>query len=89
MADPAGKLWAKPIKINADGIKAAVATYFRYTCQHPIIAFEAPGAGGVADVLVVTRSRRLIEIEVKVSLSDLRRDVKKSKHRYYQKDRNH
>ena len=87
MADPTGKLWAKPITISADGIKAAVAVYYRYRCQHPIIAFEAPGAGGTADVLVVTKSRRLIEVEVKVSLSDLRRDVKKSKHWWLQRGR--
>lgn len=73
--------------INSGEIKVAVATHYRYQEQCPIIAFEASDCmcmwgGGQADILVVTRDRYLIQIEVKVSISDLRKD-KHKKHHYH------
>lgn len=69
-------------------IKSTVAGYFRYKGQCPIVAFEASdklrwSTGEPADVLVISESRMLYEIEVKVSLSDLKHDVLKSKHRWF------
>jgi len=66
-------------------MKAMVAGYFRYKKQCPIIAFEGSNrlrwaTGEPADILIVTESRMLYEVEVKVSLSDLKSDRHKSKH---------
>ena len=71
--------------LTALEIKAMVAGYFRYKKQCPVVAFEASNKlkwadGELADILVVSESRMLYEIEVKVSLSDLRGDRKKRKH---------
>jgi len=72
--------------MTSDYIKMCVAEYFRYTRQCPIISFERsviPYASHNPDILVVSKDRRLIEIEVKISLSDFRADAKKRiwKHR--------
>ncbi len=69
-------------------IKASVAAHFRYDRQNPLIAFEASDGlsawgGEPADVLVVNERRFLIEIEVKVSIQDLKRDQKKRKHQFF------
>jgi len=74
--------------MNANEVKAMVAGYFRYKKQCPIIAFEASNRlktfeGVPADLLVVTESRMLYEIEVKVSISDLKHDFKKRKHQSF------
>lgn len=74
--------------LNAEEIKAAVASHFRYEKQAALIAFEAADGvstwgGEPADVLVVTDSRLLYEIEVKITLSDLKHDAVKSKHSYF------
>ncbi len=73
------------MSLTALEIKAMVAGYFRYKCPCPIIALEASNKlkwaeGEPADILVVTKSRMLYEIEVKISISDLRGDIKKNKH---------
>jgi len=74
--------------IRAEQIKAAVASYYRYERQCPVVAFETNSqlegwAGELADVLVLDKNRQLIEIEVKLSISDLKRDVKKLKHQAF------
>jgi len=74
--------------IRAEQIKAAVASYYRYERQYPLVAFEVSSqlegwAGEVADVLVVDQHRHLIEVEVKLSIADLKRDVKKLKHQAF------
>jgi hypothetical protein len=71
--------------MNAEEIKGYVASHFRYEQQVALIAFEAPdhlgGAyGELADVMVVTDHRLLYEIEVKITIADLKRDVDKHKH---------
>ena len=68
-------------EVTSDIIKAAVAAYYRYVRQS-IIAFEAPVSSRSderSDILVISE-RRLIEIEVKISVSDFRRDAHKLKH---------
>lgn len=67
--------------INSDLIKAAVASYWRFERGCTMVTIEADY--GSADVMVLTKERYLMEIEVKVSLSDLRADKKKSKHQVY------
>ena len=69
------------MRITADAIKASVAAYWRYERQCPIVAFES--GYNLADVLVLNHENCLIEIEVKVSLADLRRDKEKPKHRSF------
>lgn len=76
------------MSLCSDDLKSAVASYFRYEEQAALIAFEASDSllwgGEPADVLVLTEGRHLYEIEVKISLSDLRHDKIKSKHaRFY------
>lgn len=41
--------------------------------------------GGAADLLAVDNTRQVIEVEIKVSISDLRADRKKEKHEYFRK----
>ena len=74
--------------MNSDTIKACIAAYWRYQRQCPMVAFESYskldwGGGEQADVLAVNKGRYLIETEVKVSLSDLRKDKNKPRHRYF------
>jgi hypothetical protein len=75
------------MSINADEIKGYVAGHFRYDKQCALIAFEAgdncSSWGEPADVLVVTDARLLYEIEVKISISDLKHDMVKRKHTYF------
>ena len=80
--------------VNADSIKAVIASYWRYVRQCPVIALEVNSSlesyssgEEKADVLAVDKNRYLIETEVKVTLADLRRDAKKSKHRDFQNNR--
>ena len=66
--------------MNSDTIKACVANYYRYQRQCPIVALEAWNyhyPPNQPDVLVVDVKNRLIEVEVKVSLSDFKADRKK------------
>lgn len=65
--------------MNSDYVKASVACYFRYQKQCPIICFERniDNYMSTPDVLAIDKQRRLIEVEVKVSMSDLKNDAKK------------
>jgi|GEM_PF-1807964 len=74
--------------IRAEEIKAAVASYWRYARQCPVVALEVDSqlhawADEPADVLVLNKNRQLIEVEVKLTVSDLKRDAKKKKHRLF------
>ncbi len=76
--------------MNSEQIKAVIASYWRYVRQCPVIALEVNSSlesyssgEEKADVLAVTKNRWLIETEVKITLPDLRRDAKKSKHRAF------
>jgi hypothetical protein len=74
------------MRLTADKIKAIVAGYWRYHMQCPFVALEADcNLGpwkdyGAADVLVINKKRQVIETEVKVTIADLKQDVKKAKH---------
>ena len=74
--------------MNSDQIKAVIASYWRYVRQYPVVALETDPnlhafAGELADVIAVSKDRYLVETEVKINLADLRRDVKKLKHKDY------
>lgn len=76
------------MSMTAAEVKAMVAGFYRYKKQCPVVAFEASDwarfrAGEPADVLAVTESRMLYEIEVKISLSDMKYDKKKRKHYHF------
>jgi len=78
--------------MDANGLKYIMAQYLRYDLACPILALECPSRlassyndGGAADLLAVNKKRQLIEVEVKISLADLRADRKKAKHEYYRK----
>ncbi len=71
--------------MNSDQLKAIIASYWRYVVQCPVVALEVSSrlssySDERADILAVNKNRLLIETEVKVSLGDLRKDHKKSKH---------
>jgi len=79
------------MKLNSDVIKAAMASYWRYTRQCPIVAFECSveldsDPGELADVMVVTEGQQLIMVEVKISLPDFRKDRKKNYHTHFSRD---
>lgn len=79
--------------MTADQLKAVIASYWRYIRQCPVIALEVSynlstySDEARADVLAVSKNRWLIETEVKITLADLRRDAKKSKHRDFRENR--
>ena len=79
------------MKPNSDVIKAAVASYWRYTRQCPLVAFECSTklkswGGELADVVAVTEGQQLIVVEVKISIADFRRDGKKNQHAQFRHD---
>ena len=79
------------MKPNSDTIKAAVASYWRYTRQCPLVAFECnarlqPWGGELADVVAVNEGKQLLIVEVKLSLADFRKDRKKRQHTHFSKD---
>ena len=73
-------------------MKRLIAGYLRFDLQCPILGLEIASSlatsyndGGTADVLAVDKKGYLIEVEVKVSISDFKADRKKVKHEYYRK----
>ncbi len=64
--------------MNAEIIKASVLSYLHFERNCPIIALEA--FFGDMDVAAVTKAGYLIEVEVKMTLADLKRELKKDKH---------
>lgn len=64
--------------MSSNEIKAIMALYWRYKRQAVLIAFERGLSWThVPDVQIVSKDRRLIEVEIKVSASDFRADAKK------------
>lgn len=63
---------------KADELKILVMSYWRFSRGCPIVASEYNY--GDADVLAVTSAGMRIETEVKISLTDLKRDGAKTKH---------
>lgn len=61
-------------------LRASVATWLRYDKQCPVISFERGfGYYDRPDVIAVTGDRRLIEVEIKISVGDFKKDAKKEK----------
>ena len=63
-------------------IRYAVACWLRYEKQAPIVAFERGGHGwgwDHPDVFAVTTARETYDVEIKVSYSDFKADLKKVK----------
>lgn len=67
-------------KIDSNIIKAALLHYFRYK-RNQICATEYSYRS--MDFATITKKGLLKEVEVKISLSDLRADKKKRKHHFY------
>jgi len=65
--------------MNSARIKACVACYFRYKRQCNLVSFERPinTYFSKPDIFVINKQRRLIEIEVKISMADFKNDIKK------------
>jgi len=70
--------------MNAEQMKVKIAQYLRYKMQMPVVAFESAcyGSNGQSDVLAIDTKRYLTDIEVKLSIADLRADINKPKHLY-------
>ena len=62
--------------MNSIDVKAEVASYLRFVRQYPLVCVEQMNQ----DVIAVDRRRRMIWVEVKVSIGDLLRDRKKTFH---------
>lgn len=73
--------------MNSNEVKATILAYWRYSRQCPLVAIEGwcelEIYGELADVLAVTKDRWLIETEIKVTLADLKSDIKKEKHKWF------
>ena len=67
--------------IDSKYCKAALFSYLRFTKQASYLASECGDFS--SDILFVTKKRKLVEVEVKVSKSDFRNDFKKYKHEDY------
>lgn len=67
-------------KIDSALIRRHAAHWLRYTKQCMVLALEADLIGEPADIMGITRGRHVIEIEIKISMADFRRDIEKRKH---------
>lgn len=65
--------------MNSNSLKAAAASWLRYEKKCPLITFERGLGFGNPDVLGVNPSHFLIEVEVKISVSDFKVDAEKRK----------
>lgn len=65
---------------NSYIMKAIAASWLRYDRKCPLVTFERGlDYNSNPDVMAVNPSRFLVEIEIKISMSDFRADAKKSK----------
>lgn len=70
----------KPIGFST--VRYAVACWLRYAKQCPVVAFERGGHGwgwDHPDVFGVKESRETFDVEIKMSFSDFKADMKKTK----------
>lgn len=67
------------VAMKSSHVKASVASYFRYKRQFPLVSFERPISSYISnpDVFVMDKKRMLIEIEVKVTMADFKKDCLK------------
>jgi len=68
--------------VNSRTLRAAVAAWLRYKKQAPVVAFERGIGAGIPDVMAITKDRFLLEVEIKISMKDFRRDGEKDKWRW-------
>lgn len=71
--------------MKSSAIKARVMQWLRYDQQYPLVAMEVQWSPGfrynLADIIAISKKGKLVEIEVKTSMGDLRGDLhKKEKH---------
>ena len=73
--------------MNSNHVKASIVSCFRYKRQFPLVIFERSLKEYFfkPDILVVDKARNVIEIEVKVSIADLKNDLKKTVWKYRNK----
>lgn len=65
-------------------MKAALFYYAYRNYDKLLMLDEVPNHVGQTDLLVVTKKYLTIDIEIKASLSDLKKDAKKQKHEHWQ-----
>jgi len=68
--------------MEALDIRVAMLWYLRYKRQFPLVACECSTMGDRADILAVDKKGFLWNVEIKVSLADLKNDRKKNTHKY-------
>lgn len=66
---------------KVDEMKLGVLAYWRY-CRHHIMGAIECASAKDADVLTITKSLMITETEVKVSIGDMRREVKTKFHKH-------
>jgi len=59
-------------------IKASLLSYYKFKIGAKLVATEVATNHGTADVLVLTKSMKVYEIEIKISISDLKNELKKN-----------
>jgi hypothetical protein len=69
------------LKLTSSLVKTAVLSHFRFDLGY--INFATEVSEWNSDIMLIDPRGNLIEIEVKVSISDLKEDFKKPKHRAY------
>lgn len=72
----------RPPYLTASQLKLAAMNYAVRTWDAEIVIDECNG--GMYDVLAILKDRKTIDIEVKISISDLKHDLIKPKHLGYQ-----
>lgn len=66
--------------MTAEHLKAAALCWLRYTRKYPLIISERTlWSDWIPDALGVTHDRHLVEVEVKISVSDFRADAHKKR----------
>ncbi len=58
-------------------IKASLLSYYKWHKGAKLVATEVPTNHGIGDVLIMTKSLMVYEIEIKISVSDLKNELKK------------
>lgn len=72
------RVGSREIVVNSDYMKIVVASHYRYKLSYKYVCTEFD----FMDVCACN-GRSLIEIECKISKSDLKKEIKKPKHLYY------
>ncbi len=65
------------MKITSQLIKTGLLCYYRFKCGAEGVATEVSTGIGIADIVAINRDHEVIEVEVKVSKSDLKSEATK------------